>query len=337
MSDSRSNGFSGECHPEIFTVPPKDAKEQGPLSKEQVDFFFREGYLVIEDFFDIENDINPCLKAMDCIVENCASILYKAGKITNKHEDKGSHERLTYLAKEYPDAPVIAYKFGGFPIEFRNLWSNERLLDALEQLLGPDIQGHPNYLFRTKIPNNQANDPWHQDSAYLDMEACKVLQITGWIPFIDVNETNSCMKVVKRKKSEIERTLGADMEKDVVLCEMRKGSILLFNNMLPHTSTNNLSNEIRWSMDVRWQSSKEKLGFCNKKPGILMRDSQNPLHKINWSEFDTIKPSNVELFGLTDDENDFGSIITGPYMKNWNMTNKNRHVLEFFAKESRNF
>ena len=47
---------------------------------------------------------------------------------------------------------------------FRALWSNPRLLNIMEQLLGTeDIMGHPVWNLRTKTPQNEATTvPWHQ-------------------------------------------------------------------------------------------------------------------------------------------------------------------------------
>jgi len=46
----------------------------------------------------------------------------------------------------------------------RDVWSNERLLNLVEQLLGSsDILGHPVWNLRTKTPQNEATTvPWHQ-------------------------------------------------------------------------------------------------------------------------------------------------------------------------------
>jgi len=46
---------------------------------------------------------------------------------------------------------------------FRDLWSNPRMLNLIEQLIGKDIAGHPVWNMRTKTPNSRAMDvPWHQ-------------------------------------------------------------------------------------------------------------------------------------------------------------------------------
>lgn len=46
---------------------------------------------------------------------------------------------------------------------FRELWGNKRLLNLIEQLIGPDIAGMPNWNLRDKTPHNEATTvPWHQ-------------------------------------------------------------------------------------------------------------------------------------------------------------------------------
>ena len=51
---------------------------------------------------------------------------------------------------------------------FRDLWSNPRLLNVVEQLIGPDIKGHPVWNLRTKTPQNEATTvPWHQGQSLL--------------------------------------------------------------------------------------------------------------------------------------------------------------------------
>lgn len=47
--------------------------------------------------------------------------------------------------------------------QLKNLWANERLLNVIEQLIGPEIAGHPLWNLRTKTPQNEATTvPWHQ-------------------------------------------------------------------------------------------------------------------------------------------------------------------------------
>ena len=48
-----------------------------------------------------------------------------------------------------------------------DLWTNERLLNMVEQIIGPDVAGHPVWNLRVKPPVKPPKDdpmtvPWHQ-------------------------------------------------------------------------------------------------------------------------------------------------------------------------------
>ncbi len=156
---------------------------------------------------------------MNECVDLLADKLYNGGKIKDKCENAGFYERLILLEKQFKGVSVLHHKQGFLPVGFRNLWTNERLLNMVEQLIGPNIAGeireswafdipdssllqpagHPVWNLRTKTPHNeQATVPWHQDNAYLDSSALHTFQPTAWIPLIDANMENGCMQVTAR-------------------------------------------------------------------------------------------------------------------------------------------
>ena len=49
-------------------------------------------------------------------------------------------------------------------------------------------------------------------------------------------------------------------------------------------SLNNVSKEIRWSLDLRWQKSDLPVGFFGMKPGIMMRSQRSEV-KVEWEAF----------------------------------------------------
>ncbi|XP_041351420.1 uncharacterized protein LOC121370336 [Gigantopelta aegis] len=351
----RYSGDSDEAHPEIFTVMPPQPKEKKPgqLPESVVKQFFEEGYAIVENFFKKE-ELDACRVAIEGLVDDLAQQLYKAGKIKNLYKEESLFSRLTKIEEEFPGANVILHKTGRLPQAFRDLWSNERLLNAVEQLIGPEIAGHPVWNLRTKTPQNEATTvPWHQDCGYLDNDSYKVLQPTAWIPFLDANEKNGCMEVVAKGHrpgkiakhtgcygntwyvmldgAEIEKTLGSNLKTDIKLCEVPYGGMLLINNMIPHRSLSNVSNEIRWSIDLRWQDPSKPYGFYGLKDGILMRTTKDPNHKIDWEPFDTVdrakaaKAENEQV-----DEDEFDTTIQGPWMKKWELVHQNRHTDKLF-------
>jgi len=42
-------------------------------------------------------------------------------------------------------------KLGILPKAFQQLWSDEKLLNVAEQIIGPEIAGHPVWNLRTKV------------------------------------------------------------------------------------------------------------------------------------------------------------------------------------------
>lgn len=78
---------------------------------------------------------------MDILVNK----LYNGGKIKDKCENAGFYERLTLIEQQFKGAAVLLHKMNYFPNGFRKIWAHERLLNVVEQLIGPDIAGRLDY------------------------------------------------------------------------------------------------------------------------------------------------------------------------------------------------
>ena len=81
------------------------------------------------------------VQAVEECVDILANRLYNGGRIKDKCESAGVYERLTLIEKQFKGAAVLLHKMGYLPLVFRQLWSHERLLNVVEQLIGPDIAG----------------------------------------------------------------------------------------------------------------------------------------------------------------------------------------------------
>mmetsp|Transcript_27759 Transcript_27759/g.69249 ORF Transcript_27759/g.69249 Transcript_27759/m.69249 type:complete len:288 (-) Transcript_27759:704-1567(-) len=281
------------------TIPPPVAhKKDGQLTQQQLEQFFTDGFVILPDYITHEK-LEACRGAMDAMVDTLADKLYKAGKISDRCEGYGFRDRLIHLDKAFPGAAVLIHKATRCPDAFKAIWCDERLLNVVEQLIGPNIAGHPVWNLRSKIPQNeQLTVPWHQDAAYLSPEADRTLTVTAWVPLVDANLTNGCLQMVRgghrREKvaehvccagntwyvdlpeDEMQRTLGVDLSRDVVTCEFGVGGVLLFNNLIPHRSLQNRSDGIRWSLDLRWFNPTQPTGFWGLVPPVMMRDASRP-------------------------------------------------------------
>ncbi|KAK3088237.1 hypothetical protein FSP39_016495 [Pinctada imbricata] len=259
--------------------------------------FIFQGYVIVKDFFTRE-ELDPCRQACDDLVEDLAQKLYKAGKIKNLYKDHGFKDRLILLDEEWPGAVILLLKLGKLP---------QRLLNAVEQIVGPEISANPVWNIRPKAPGHeQTIVPWHQDSSYFDNTSYKTMVATAWVPFVDSTRDNGCLEMVAgghRKgliaehkccdnfyvmldDETMEAQLDVDITKDVETAEVPYGGVLLFNNCIPHRSIPMKERMIRWSVDLRFQSSDRPDGFFGLKQLYPMRSKKDPNLRIDWEAFD---------------------------------------------------
>ena len=51
----------------------------------------------------------------------------------------------------------------------KDIWTNERLLNVIEQIIGPNIAGNCVYNIRSKLPQHEPTVvPWHQGTYYIN-------------------------------------------------------------------------------------------------------------------------------------------------------------------------
>jgi hypothetical protein len=149
------------------------------LAKAQIDRYLADGLLIVEDLC-APAELQPVMNEIDGIVDDLAERLYSAGKITNRHADKGFYLRVTALEQDHKGAAVLVHINGWLGPQLTRPWSAPRLLDIVEQFIGANIAGHPVWNIRSKTPNTRLMTvPWHQDTAYLAAGAEQTLQPTG--------------------------------------------------------------------------------------------------------------------------------------------------------------
>ena len=60
------------------------------------------------------------------------------------------------------------------------LWGNTKILNIMEQLVGPNIGGHPTYNLRFNTPDMNdgvvAYVPWHQGNSFTTNLICAILR-----------------------------------------------------------------------------------------------------------------------------------------------------------------
>jgi len=309
-----------------------------PLTPNELQHYRDDGFLIVHDLFT-EAELQPAIDAIDEKVDQLANKLFREGKIQDRFESEGFLTRLTKLEQAFPGAAVLIHTGGVLPKAFADLWESDKLLSIMGQILGSEIAGHPVWNLRSKTPHNPlATVPWHQDTAYLAAGSENTFQPTAWIPLVDANEVNGCMQVIRGGhnpprvfRHKLENSRGHkdswylyieenDLPKgETVTCTMKKGSILLLNNLIPHRSTENFSDIIRWSIDLRWQRPDQPSGMEGIKEPILLRTARDQNYRPNWNEWG----SRSRQVGLHDVLREGKPIektdakVSGPWMNRW--------------------
>ena len=130
---------------------------------------------------------------------------------------------------------------------------------------------------RIKVPESRAPrtdegyvkfgaTPWHQDQGVITEEADETDMLTVWFPLLDAGIENGCLQVLPgthkgglltplpRRPGPLgveipERTLARDGSRAM---PMKRGDILLLNQRTAHAALPNVSDEVRWSFDLRY-------------------------------------------------------------------------------------
>lgn len=141
-----------------------------------------------------------------------------------------------------------------------------RVLDAVEDLLGPDLLILRSVFF-VKPPGDRGYVAWHQDVAYWDLSADRA--VSAWIALTDSTVANGCVRVVPGSHREplLEHRLAddgnnrlvhgqaaaVDVPPERIAClELRAGQMSLHDGRILHGSLGNTSSELRAGLAVRF-------------------------------------------------------------------------------------
>ena len=247
------------------------------LSPAQVKFFGDEGYLIVKDMFD-PGELEPLRGELEERVNRKAQELLDEGKLQRLHADESFDRRLARICDDSPENARAIIKVlegvaggGHAGIEIFKVITHPNLLGVIGSLTGEEIVASSVYRVRPKLPRYARGVvPWHQDSGYFAAHCDKHLIVTCWVPLVDATEHNGCMRVQPRAHKQGVAThhtgghagyLVIDDEdlplppENSICAECPLGAVVLMTNLTPHCSKTNHSDDIRWSIDLRYQSA----------------------------------------------------------------------------------
>ncbi|MEM9420799.1 MAG: phytanoyl-CoA dioxygenase family protein [Planctomycetota bacterium] len=279
----------------------------GCLTQDQIDFYDREGYLILENYLTGE-DLAGVKQAMSQKTDLVINDLIEHGLIDDPLKEAPFESRLAQAFRGLTDQDFL--KFGRhwrdrLPGYF-DLMSNPKILDAVESLIGPEIFANPIYNARPKVPGVAAGAvPWHQDRSYWP-DANSNPVITVWVPIVDSTYENGCLHVLPRTHRtrvlpfhreqhtgtayrEISEKQINSFEQRVIALPVQAGSAILFNDRNIHMSTPNKSDHVRWSVDLRYQPTDQD-PMTNHGVGFLARSHEFPDQVANLDDWLAERP-----------------------------------------------
>ena len=279
-----------------------------PEQKEQYDDL---GYVLLEGLFE-PSELQPLIGEIDTAVDRVARSYHAEERIRSTYEDEGFETRFMRIvgdAEEAYDDLVGSVLMGP---ELFGILSHATLLDIVEGIVGPEVHCEGRHRLRPKLPNYGVADfRWHEDTAYAAKRITYVQQQYGlgaadrgaggrfmsrivaapqmpepnfWIPLVPVDGENGCLHVLpgghnhtppyeeQWEPGEFVAELD-DLEPLVV--PMKVGDALLMHQHVPHVSPPNMSDGVRWSVDIRYQDGRRPVKSV-REPGFLARSVERP-------------------------------------------------------------
>jgi ectoine hydroxylase-related dioxygenase (phytanoyl-CoA dioxygenase family) len=281
--------------------------------------FQEEGYLAVENVLDLERDVAPVVREYEGVLDSEIARAHAAGKIPSVYDDLPFVQRLAAYLSAAGKGAYQAFDISlplksateETPIHLGpavfNLLSSPRLIDVVEQLVGPEVASNPIQHVRIKPPESMlpvdfkgglvGQTDWHQDQGVALPEVDETEMLTVWIAITDATVENGCLCVVPGSHQRGLAThcpakpgstrIGLHIPDEIrgtnyQPVPIRKGGALFLHRRTMHASLRNLSDGARWSFDLRYQPAGQPTGrpwF----PSFVVRSRSNPSSELrDW-------------------------------------------------------
>jgi len=169
-------------------------------------------------------------------------------------------QEIEHIEKKWPDELVGLGRNNVHYISpvFDEVCHNQKILDAVESIIGKDILVGGTTLF-IKDPDKKGFVSWHQDAKYIGFEPYN--WVTAWLAITDANEENGCMRMWSGSHMEKMREHKDTYNKNNLLTRgqtvqnvpiekttpniLKAGQLSLHHPMIVHGSGPNKSNQRR--------------------------------------------------------------------------------------------
>jgi len=178
------------------------------------------------------------------------------------------------------------------------------ILDIVEQLIGSEITSNPIQHVRLKPPARTL-DPgevrahvggtdWHQDRAVAHASADRTRMVTVWLAITDATVENGCLQAVPGKprmyphcpQKQTSIAKGMLDESRALPLPVKAGGMVLLHPLTPHSALDNMSDQFRWSFDLRYNVTGAPTGR-DHFPSFIARSRARPEAELtDWKAWE---------------------------------------------------
>lgn len=221
------------------------------LPESMVDEYRTEGYVVVERLFG-ERDLATVAAAMQELTDRALASPEEMNKILELEQAEGA-----------PTPRRIFSPYDQHPA-FRDLAHDDRLVDAVESLIGPNINLQHSKL-NMKPAKVGSPVEWHQDMAYFPHTNDDL--VTTLVYLDDATEENGCLQVLARRHTHYFNHNGPDGKFVGMITEdlaefgtprnlaAPAGSVIFMHCVTPHASLPNLSDRPRRTLIFEYRAN----------------------------------------------------------------------------------
>jgi ectoine hydroxylase-related dioxygenase (phytanoyl-CoA dioxygenase family) len=289
------------------------------LTTAQMKFFEDNGYHVIENVLDQKEVLDPVRAEYAALLDGLYERWHREGKVAAAPNGLDFDSKLleAYRAGcdwfqpmdiSLPGERIMADTPMHFGPAVFNMLSNARLLDLVEDLIGPEITSNPIQHVRIKPPSTDlhadeirahiTSTDWHQDQGVTHAEADRTTMVTVWCAVSDATVDNGCLQVMPGQHRQgllphcpKTQTAIADSHLDeskAMPLPVRSGGVVIFHPLVPHASLVNRTQGFRWSFDIRFNRTGEPTGRSHF-PHFIARSRANPASELrDWRVWRTM-------------------------------------------------
>lgn len=235
------------------------------LTAGERDAYERDGFLVRRGVLP-DAVLDGVRLVFEGAVERLARSWVEAGLIGDDAGNADFDHRWARLRAQLPASFPTAWRRILASPQVYELWKEPVLADVAASLFGEELLAHSIWNGRPRDASQHDTQriDWHQDAHYYKAwDPADGGLLSVWMPLVPVDADTGCLQIApgSHRLGVLPQIRGANnlrtvpdehVPDDPVTLEMEPGDVLYFSDLTLHRALDNVSDRVRWSIDIRF-------------------------------------------------------------------------------------